>query len=95
MSTRTLKIATGHTVAVESIDALPAPNFPHADGYSKFYVVKNEGTDRVFLYLATGHAKAKREIVAWYPATRKMWNSFGTTLQSAIDGAVRDGWLYA
>lgn len=91
-----IQISTGHVVTVQSInrEALPR-GLADSTNYSTFYKVTNEGTDRVFMYLGKGYETAPREIVAWYPNSKAMWHSFGKTLKDAIEGAVKDGWLYA
>jgi len=86
---------SNHTLCVVSIPASAMPNFDSKRGFTHFYEVRNfDAEGVVFLYLAKGNPSAPREICAWYP-NGKFWSGFGTTFQSAIDGAQRDGWLYA
>lgn len=88
---------SGHTLYVESItfDDLPEKIKPSAKEYSKFWIVRNWDKDgHIFMYLGKGYKYAPKEIVAWYPGGGH-WSSFGLTLQSAIDGAQKDGWMYA
>jgi hypothetical protein len=92
----TITSFSGHTlhVAPISIDALPKEL--RELSYAQYYEVRNFDKDGcVFMYLGKGDPKAPREIVAWYPKTLANWHSFGTSIKSAIEGAQRDGWLYA
>jgi len=87
---------SGHTLFVKKVEVrdLP-PNLDYRIEYAEFWVVKNWGDDGVtFMYLGRGNPAAPKQIVAWY-RNGKMWSSFGTTLQATIEGAQKDGWLYA
>lgn len=95
---RTIHVASGHTMFVESIarEDLPEHLAPETEAYDKFYVVKN--WDRggvVFMYLGKGHADAPTQVVAWYRESGAFWSGYGKNLKSAIEGAQRDGWMYA
>lgn len=87
---------SGHTLYVGKLHVSEvASELSHWSDYKEFWVVKNWDKSGVtFMYLGRGHAQAPRQIVAWYPGG-KMWSSFGMTLKAAIEGAQRDGWLYA
>lgn len=94
---KTIRAKSGHTMCVVSADRelLPA-NLAHSDRYTKFYVVRNwDAGGHIFLYLAKGNPDAPNQVVAWYPATKAFWSSFGLNLESAINGAITDGWMYA
>lgn len=87
---------SGHTLYVGEIDADKLPVLENRDGYTKFYVVRNwdvEGS--TFMYLGKGLKGAPEEIVAWYAKTGAFWSGYGNTFKEAIEGAQRDGWLYA
>lgn len=88
---------SGHTLFVKKV-ARPAVLEPlgESEHYSEFWVVKN-WTDEgpIFFYLGKGHPEAPRQIVVWYGHSGKMWPSYGTTIQSAIEGAQKDGWMFA
>lgn len=88
---------TRHTLFVSSInkDELPK-GLEYTESYKTFYKVQNwDASGVVFMYLGKGHEQAPKQIVAWYRNTGSMWSSFGLTLQEAIEGAQRDGWLSA
>ena len=98
-----------HTIHVSPITeeeflALGLTTLGSQDKYTNYYVARNwDKTGCVFFYLAKGyHAphigkspKIMREIHVWYPNSKKMWTSMGYTFEEAINGAQRDGWLYA
>lgn len=87
---------SGHTLFVRNISATEIPDLQYAESYTTFYEVRNFDVEGiVMLYLGKGSPQAPREIVAWYPKTRAMWNGYGLTLKDAIEDAQRDGWLYA
>ena len=106
---RTISAQSGHTFHVSSISRsdLPLDTSYRADGktpclmdevdqFDTFYVVRNWDKDGVvMLYLGKGHAQAPKQIIAWYRNSGAMWSGCGTTLKEAIDGAQRDGWMYA
>ena len=88
---------TKHRLCVEPIlrGDLPTRIWEDSQPYAAFYTVKNTDTEGVvFFYLGKGHPEAPREIVAWYP-NGEMWASFGTNIPDAIEGAQRNGWMYA
>ena len=94
-----VRAQSGHTLHVESIsfDELPdvIKNGDYASHYKKFYVVKNwNKSGIVFMYLGKGSNDAPREIVVWY-AKGAFWSSYGYTIEDAINGAQKDGWMYA
>lgn len=85
-----------HTLHVSEVDPANLPDLEHKSSYTKFYVVRNWDAEGVtFLYLGKGNENAPDQIVAWYRNTNSFWSGYGTTLKSAIEGAQRDGWLYA
>jgi hypothetical protein len=71
----------------------------HAAQYSKFQAVRNwdkEGV--VFMWLARGYngghmKKHAKEIHVFY-CNGQLWSGFGNTAQEAVEGAIRDGWMY-
>lgn len=91
---------SGHTLHVAQVprDRLPKKAL-EAEDYTTFYEVRNwDAKGVVFMWLGKGYSKsnsptARNEIVAWY-RNGQFWSSFGTTLQSAIEGAQKDGWMY-
>jgi hypothetical protein len=92
---KTIQVSSFHTMFVEQIDKSVMPPFYCVDSYSTFYVVKNfNSTGRVFMYLAKGHSEGPNQIVVWYP-NGQFWAGFGTNMKAAIEGAQRDGWMYA
>lgn len=85
---------------------LPAHIAAEATEWQRFYEVRNfDAAGVVFFYLAKGYrhpdpryandraAHAPKQITAFY-GNGEMWSSYGETLQAAVDGAQRDGWLY-
>lgn len=87
---------SGHTMHVSEVDPLTIPALENKDGYTAFYAVRNwDAEGKTFLYLGKGDKHAPKEIVAWYPKTGAMWSGYGKTLKEAIEGAQKDGWLYA
>lgn len=87
---------SGHEMHVSDIPATSLPALKDMKGYTKFYAVRNWNADGVtFMYLGTGWEKAPKEIVVWYAKTGAFWHGYGKTLKEAIEGAQRDGWLYA
>lgn len=96
MSKRTIRAQSGHTIFVKSISKNEIPGGIDISKYDQFYVVKNfDDTGCVFMYLGKGYKEAPKEIVAWYRNTGSMWSGYGNTIKEAIDGAQKDGWLYA
>lgn len=96
MSTTIRSDHSGHTLYVEEIDADSVPALESKETYTKFYVVRNFDVEGVtFMYLAKGDPKAPREIVAWYAKNGAFWSGYGLTFKTAIEGAQKDGWMYA
>jgi len=98
---RTIYVATGHTLHVSTIEldsiplAIRTKNADVIENFDSFYVVRNwDKSGIVFMYLAKGHINGPTEICAFYRAGG-FWSGFGKTLKTAIEGAQRDGWLYA
>lgn len=93
---KTLRVSTGHTLCVKSVDVADLPKLPYSGEYKTFYVVRNwDENGHIFLYLAKGNEAAPNQIVAWYPNTKSFWSSFGTTIEKAIEGAFADAFKYA
>ena len=98
MANRTIHVYTGHTLHISSIakEDLPFRLTDDVEAFNKFWVVRNWDKDGVvFMYLGKGNVDAPKEIVAWYSTTGAFWSGFGTTLKSAVEGAMKDGWMYA
>lgn len=88
---------SGHTLCISP--AKMGDGHPADIGkYKKFYTVRNWDKEGViFFYVATGYevnGKPCKEIHVWY-RNGKMWSSFGKNMQEAIEGAQKDGWMYA
>ncbi len=93
---KTMHIQSGHEVLVESISQADLPELPDMELYTKFYVVKNwDAQGVVFFWIGRGHPSAPKQVVVWYHSSHKMWSSYGLTIKAAIEGAQKDGWLYA
>lgn len=99
----TVASQSGHTL---SVDVISQEEFGDMDmdcnpyDYTKFYTVRNfDMNGKIMFYMAKGYNKAdkaaQKEVHVWYPKSKEMWNSFGNTFKEAIDGAQKDGWLYA
>lgn len=97
MYRKTFTISTNHTVLVRSVEKTDLPDhLEDSDDFTKFYVVQNfDENGPVFLYLGKGFDVAPDEICAWYPNSGSMWCSFGTNIKDAVEGAIKDAWLYA
>lgn len=67
------------------------PIMDNADSYTQFWEARTEHSNEVMFYLGKGHPEGPRQIVVWY-RNGQMWHSFGATLESAIEGAVKDAW---
>ena len=98
---RTIYAASGHTLHVSTIDRSELPANVCAKHcidllkYDTFYVVRNwDSTGIVFMYLGKGHPQGPKQICAWYRGGA-FWSGYGNTLKAAIDGAQKDGWMYA
>lgn len=86
---------SGHTLHVSSADPASIPEFENKSLYTKFYVVRNWDADGVtFFYLGKGYEQSPDQIVVWY-RNGGFWSSFGNSIKEAVEGAQRDGWLYA
>lgn len=103
--TKTIRTSTGHTMAVNPITSdefdLALPNSQVGCSYKQFYKVCNwDANGAVFFYMAKGYQRddgltAPSEYHVWYPRSQSMWGGFGKNQIDAINGAIRDGWLYA
>lgn len=95
---KTFIAQSGHTLFVKEISFDDLPDFiKNGNGktYNKFHIVKNWDDDGVvFMYLGKGNSYAPREIVVWY-RNGGFWSSYGLTIEEAINGAQRDGWMHA
>ena len=86
---------SGHTLFVSSIDTDAFPNFDSKDAYRQFYVVRNwDENGVIFMYLGKGHKDAPSQVVVWY-RKGSFWSGYGMTIKEAVEGAQKDGWLYA
>lgn len=88
---------SGHTLFVKQIELKDLPKNIQDDAkeHKTFYVVKNWDDDGVvFMYLGKGYIHSPKQIMAWYPKG-EMWSGFGKTIEQAINGAQKDGWMYA
>lgn len=94
--TKTHTTATRHLAAVTKL-AAGAPEILEAkalgrlcvENYTEFWTANVCG--RIFL-IGKGHVLAPRQYVVWYP-NGHFWSSYGTTIASALDGAMQDAWL--
>jgi hypothetical protein len=94
--------STGHSMHVQStMEIQPTAGLESADNYSRFWIVRNwDENGSIFMYLGTGYKGAvnkkseRKQIVAWYRG-KKMWSGYGMNIKDAIEGAIKDGWLYA
>ena len=97
MYTKTIKTSTGHSMHVRAVarGMIPA-GCAYANNFSKFYIVTNwDREGAVFFYLASGHKASPEQICVWYGKHNRMWSSYGKTIADAIEGAIKDGWMYA
>jgi hypothetical protein len=99
---RTVHAKSGHTLHISTIDRSELPanvcaaNVSDLLKFDTFYEVRNwDKGGVVFMYLGKGHPAGPKEICAWYRATGAMWSGYGKTLVAAVNGAQRDGWMYA
>lgn len=94
---KTISVASGHTLFVRSIYKSDLPKgMDHVADFETFYVVKNFGEEgKTFMYLGKGHRQAPNQIVVWYANGLGFWSSYGKNIKDAIEGAQKDGWLYA
>ena len=98
---RTIHAQSGHTLHVSTIDRseLPANVCAQNVGallkFDTFYEVRNwDKGGAVFMYLAKGHISAPAQVCAFYRGGG-FWSGYGKSLKTAIDGAQKDGWMYA
>lgn len=89
--TKTHTTATGHLCAVTKLEkgSPETLGLMCATDYNEFWTANICG--RVFI-VGKGHKDAPRQYVVWYP-NGFFWSSFGTTIASAIDGAMQDAWF--
>lgn len=60
------------------------------------YSVCNFGDWKIpLMYVAKVKFDNKVEWLVWYRHSKKLWSSYGKTRLEAVEGAIRDGWLYA
>ena len=87
---------SGHTLHISEVDASSVPDFPNKSSYTKFYAVRNWDAEGVtFMYLGKGYEKSPNQIVVWYAKSGAFWSGFGASFKTAIEGAQKDGWMYA
>lgn len=100
---KTYTAQSGHTLHLTRLGAVAAVDAigDNADNYQNVYAVRNWDADGVtFFYVCTGFSMPGRRNEVKHNETHvfyrngKMWSSFGTNIQTAIDGAQRDGWMY-
>lgn len=92
---KTIQAQSGHTLFVEDVKFEDLPEnvkqFEYIVGKSAYKIIKNWDKDGVvFMYMA----KSRGEWLVWY-CGGGFWSSFGKTIEEAIDGAQKDGWMYA
>lgn len=94
---RMIRVASGHNLCITKLPSNKVPaGLQSKEVFSDFYVVQNFDTEGyVFFYVGKGHVNAPGEIVVWYGQSGKLWSGFGKTFKDAIEGAQRDGWMYA
>lgn len=81
---------TGHTLAVVPAKGAPETRLKHYDG-GRLYEVRNfDEKGVVFLCLA----RQQKQWLVWY-RNGHLWSGYGKTQEAAINGAIRDGWMYA
>lgn len=87
----TIHVKSGHTLFLEMIEEVP--DWEYMDIVTgPMYAVKNWDKDGpIFFYVS----KCGKEWLVWYRNSKKLWSSYGKTIKSAIEGAQRDGWMYA
>lgn len=98
---KTYRAQSGHTLYLDSMDVVAAANAIGKDAanYRNVYAAKNwDREGKTFFFICTGYTdergKTYNEVHVFY-ANGAMWYSSGANIQEAIDGAQRDGWLYA
>lgn len=90
---QTISLKNGHVFLVERINTLLVPSLSHKENYTEFWRARVPSARQDWFYLARGHKDAPKETVVWYP-NRCLWAGFGKSLESALEGAVRDAFLY-
>jgi hypothetical protein len=63
------------------------------EAFPRYYRVRNGEDGMVFFYLALGNPAAPREVCGFYNCG-SFWTSYGNTLAEAVNGMIKDGWLY-
>lgn len=96
---RTIHAQSGHTLFVKSIEFEDLPDNIKNGGYAKdfkqFWRVKNwDDSGVTFMYLGKGMKNAPKQICVWY-SRGNFWSGYGKTIEDAINGAQKEGWLYA
>ena len=87
---------SGHTLHVSEITPEQVPTVENKDCFKRFYAVRNfDAEGLTFMYLGKGNSDAPKEVVAWYAKNKGFWHGCGKTIKEAIEGAQKDGWLYA
>jgi hypothetical protein len=93
----TFKASTGHNLHIQLLadeTFLPARLKAERSEYLVVKAVRNwDSAGKVFMYLALGHRFAPKEIHVFYP-NGQMWVGFGEKEKEAIEGAIKDGWMY-
>ncbi len=96
---KTILVSINYKMYVQSItkdEAIQIINNDHMDAFDTFYIVKNSDNNGcTFFVLGKGHIEAPTEICGWYYNSKAMWFGYGKTIETAIEGMIRDGWLYA
>lgn len=86
--------STGHTFCTVKGDTDQFATLDHFDPeeYTSLKTVHNwDERGHLFFYMA----KHGMQWHVWYPKSERLWSSFGSTQKKAIEGAIKDGWLYA
>jgi hypothetical protein len=94
---KTVYAQSGHTLWVNKIDpsdiSKTVKDSEYFKGFTIFWEVRNLDSEGVlFFYLAKG-GTTKNQICVFY-RNGGFWSSYGKTIEEAINGAQRDGWLY-
>jgi hypothetical protein len=87
---KTFRAQSRHTIRIYEVDRLPE-GFRHSDTKgAQVYAAHNfDKSGPIFFHLA----RVGRQWLVWY-RNGELWDSFGETVQEALDGAQRDGWLH-
>jgi len=88
--------SSGHTMFLKRAMVNEFAGLPHynSEQFTGLKTVHNWDKDGPQFFFLAREIKTG-EWYVWYRKTRALWTSFGKTQQKAIDGAIRDGWLYA